>query len=303
MQRNLLLGNGINMHINVKEMFMSDIAIRFRRNMILSSPLYELLFAVAFTEEVCIKLFQNSEKIGMESLAERVYTYVLDILKDDSDNTKMRLLDAIICTALMSIFYDESRKIGTEYDIRKLPNMNTFNKIFTLNYTEFWDRSNKCIYLHGQYNTESISENDRPIFLYSLERYRGFKGYDDIICKLSKYYNMTPINTRGIVFSPEFYRKSEMLALGHYPSVNLYPASDFFLHKVKKLYTDLEGIKQIEIFGLSPYGDDNLIEKINDMEQVTIYVYDKNNNMETQEWNKKLTCTHILKDSREIMYT
>lgn len=31
MERNLLVGNGINMHLNVSDMTMSDIAIRFKK--------------------------------------------------------------------------------------------------------------------------------------------------------------------------------------------------------------------------------------------------------------------------------
>ncbi len=301
MCRNLLLGNGINMHLSVSDMTMQDIAFRFRRNLIISSPFYELLFNIAFTESICDDLFVENKKLGIESLAEIVHSYVIkNTPQKITLNLRMRLIDAIICTSLTAIFYNVNRKIGEEYDALKLPDMSLFHKIFSLNYMEFWDRNDKCTYLHGRYNNEKVVENDKPIVLYSEERYRGFKNYDDIVMQLGNFYNLLPIYTRDIVFSPEFSKKSELIRLGQYPSENLFPAEDLFLHSSAKLYKELDGISQIEIFGMSPYGDDCLLEKINAMDFVTVYVYDKNNNPETEEWKKILKCPYILKDSLEI---
>lgn len=92
-----------------------------------------------------------------------------------------------------------------------------------------------------------------------------------------------------------------MITLGRYPSENLYPAEDLFLHEPIKLYKELNPIKSIEIFGMSPYGDNSLIEKLNHMEHIIVYVHDKDNNPETIEWNNLLKCPHIIKDSTEIM--
>lgn len=301
MERNLLVGNGINMHLNVSGMTMSDIAIRFRKDLIISSPFYELLFNISFTENVCNDLFADNKRLGIESLAEIIYSYIITNTPQKMTlNLRMRLIDAIICTAMTAIFYNENRKIGQKYDALKLPNMDLFQKIFTLNYKEFWDSECKCIYLHGQYNDKLVEENDKAVILYSEERYRGFKNYDDVVMQLGNACNLSPLYTRDIVFSPEFSKKREMIKLGQYPSENLFPADDLFLHSSAKLYEELEGINQIEIFGMSPYGDDCLLEIINDMDSVTVYVYDKNNNSETEDWENILRCPHIIKDSLEI---
>lgn len=301
MERNLLLGNGINMHLNVSDMAMSDIAFRFKKILMISSLFYELLFNVALTENICEDLFANNKRLGIESLAEIIHSYIIKNTPQKMTlNLRMRLIDAIICTAMTAIFFNENRKIGQEYDALKLPNMDTFHRIFTLNYKEFWDSGCKCIYLHGKYNNELVEENDKPVILYSEERYRGFKNYDDVVRQLSNAYNLIPLYTRDIVFSPEFSKKSEMIKMGQYPSENLFPADDLFLHSSVKLYEELEDISTIEIFGMSPYGDDCLLEIINDMNFVTVYVYDKNNNPETEEWENILRCPHIIKDSLEI---
>lgn len=301
MCRNLLLGNGINMHLNVSDMTLEDIAFRFKKDLIISSPFYELLFNVAFTENVCDNLFASNKKLGIESLAEIVHSYVIENTPQKITlNLRMRLIDAVICTAMTAIFYKENRKIGENYDASKLFDMDSFCKIFTLNYKEFWDKAGKCIYLHGQYNDKIIVGNDKPILLYSLERYKGFENYGALVIQLESTYNLSALYTRDIVFSPEFSKKSEMIKLGQYPSESLFPANDLFLHSSPELYEELKGVHKIEIFGMSPYGDDCLLERINDMDFVTVYVYDKDNNFEVAEWQRILKCPHIIKDSLEI---
>ncbi|MCI8771338.1 MAG: hypothetical protein HFH73_09350 [Lachnospiraceae bacterium] len=300
--KNLLLGNGINMHLGVTNMSVTDIAARFKKCLIISSPFYELLFGIAFTEKICNDIFQASEKLGIESLANSAHSYVIkNTPQKITLNFRMRLLDALICTALTAIFFNDSEKIGMNFNKNKLPNLNCYDNIFTLNYVEFWDTNNHCIFLHGKFNLDSIITNSYPVLLYSHERYCGFEGYDSVVKKLSTSYNTHFLDSWNIVFSPEFLEKSEMITLGRYPSENLYPAEDLFLHKQIKLYEELNPIKSIEIFGMSPYGDNSLIEKLNRMNHITVYVYDKDNNPETTEWNNLLKCPHIIKDSTEIM--
>ncbi len=57
----------------------------------------------------------------------------------------------------------------------------------------------------------------------------------------------------------------------------------------------------MEAFGLSPYGDNDLLDKLNEMEMVTMYVYDKNNNEQVDDWNRCLIGRHAIKDTREIL--
>ena len=155
--------------------------------------------------------------------------------------------------------------------------------------------------MHGHIELKTIICNEKPILFYSKERYSGLEEYRDKIIKLKKQFNLCDLYTRDIVFSPEFHRKSEMIALGHYPSNLLFPANDLFLCEPKKLYAELDDVKCIEIFGLSPYGDKDLIDKLNGMEMVTVYVYDKNNNEQADKWDKNLKCKHTIKDSKEIL--
>ena len=67
--------------------------------------------------------------------------------------------------------------------------------------------------------------------------------------------------------------------------------------KPKELYTELMGVGELDILGMSPYGDDSLIKIINKMSKVKVYVYNKDCSEETEIWNKKLKCPHEIIDS------
>ena len=56
MCRNLLLGNGINMHFNVSDMTMEDIAFWYIKDLIISSPFYEL-FLMSHLLKMCVMIY------------------------------------------------------------------------------------------------------------------------------------------------------------------------------------------------------------------------------------------------------
>ena len=58
-------------------------------------------------------------------------------------------------------------------------------------------------------------------------------------------------------------------------------------------------MEQLDIFGLSPYGDDSLIDVINRMKSVTVYVYNMKTNAQIKVWDKILHCPHVFVDSTE----
>ncbi len=142
--------------------------------------------------------------------------------------------------------------------------------------------------------------NYKPVLHYSCERYVGYDGYKELVKELNKKYNMCELYTRPIIFSPEFYKKEEMNSLGAYPSKGLQPATDLFPFDMPKLYSELDNINNLEIFGMSPYGDDDLIKRLNTMKKIIVYVYDKEHSEQTDIWDKVLSCPHEIKDSSEI---
>ena len=61
----------------------------------------------------------------------------------------------------------------------------------------------------------------------------------------------------------------------------------------------LKDNKNIDIFGMSPYGDKSLIERISNIQKITIYVYNSKKE-EIDEWKKYIPHA-IFKDAKEFM--
>ena len=167
--------------------------------------------------------------------------------------------------------------------------MNKYDKIFTLNYIESWDKNNTCIYLHGNiskffqnYNGQSVTTN---ILIHNPEIKDYFKD------------NPVVLDLGEIIFVPDNKKVNKLSYVGtpYYPSNTLYPADDLFLKESKDIYEDLDNAESLDIFGVSPYGDKSLINKLMKIPQITIYVHNLNE-LEIMEWKKSLPWA-IFKDS------
>lgn len=291
-----------------------------------------MIFKVRFTDEICKEIFSKSSNDGIETLAKGVY----DFVKNEralTSNDEIRLLSTITCCGVTAIFYDKDKVLGKDYDKKRIPDFSKYKNIFSLNYAESWDKGGKCKYLyrrcdpsaeeenskeilacdeeslHQKCDFLTVEENGKEILIYDVERYVGYKGYREVVRKLKPNFNMIGLNTWYVIFSPEFHKmeegfrhnKSQLINEQSFPAEDRGPADDIFPSDPKKLYDELEEVHQIEVFGMSPYGDDELIEKLNHMDFVTVYIYNFKENNETRVWDKVLTCPHRLIDSNEIM--
>ena len=79
MERNLLLGNGINAHLGVIGMGVAEIAERFTNALIQYNDFFDLMFGVRFTKELCNALYAKVNDLGIESLASVIYEYIMNI--------------------------------------------------------------------------------------------------------------------------------------------------------------------------------------------------------------------------------
>ncbi|MCI9083194.1 MAG: hypothetical protein HFI70_13105 [Lachnospiraceae bacterium] len=300
MAKSLLLGNGINARIGITGLAVSEIKDRFRYNMYRNSFVSETLYGINLSKDVCNDIIQSSKVDGIESLAGSLYTYIKTHANQRwTDNDEIRLQDIVKCIALTSIFYDDMGKICTSYDSKKLLNISEYEKVFALNYIEFWDKAEKCIYLHGKFDLDSLGDGQN-ILLGSSER-NCYSKYRDAMDIIGKFNNVKLIDTSNIIFSPDSIPKEKLIdVIGVYPSSNLYFADDLFPHSKRELYVQLWEAEELDIFGLSPYGDDSLIDVINRMKSVTIYVYNMETSTEVEMWDKKLYCPHVFKESSEI---
>lgn len=298
MIKSLLLGNGINARIGVTGLSESEIKERFRQNVYKYSPLLEALYGITLSEDICNNTIQSAKSDGIESLAGALYIYIkTHVSKKWTNNDEIRLQDIVNCIALTSIFYNEAGRICTDYDSKKLLDMSEYKRIFTLNYVEFWDKKQECIYLHGRIELDRFGD-EKNMLLASKER-THLQAYREAIGIIGKANSVKVIDTSDYIFAPDCLPKAKLVNVtGVYLSDNLYPADDLFLRPKKELYVQLKDVERLDIFGVSPYGDDSLIDVINGMKFVTVYVHNMNN-IEVKAWEKILFCPHIFKDSSE----
>lgn len=300
MSRGLLLGNGINARLGIKNLSVESIGNRFNKNVLIYFDIIRVLFHVELEEKFLQDLERKGSNIGIETLAEILYEYIKKNKKDNwSVNDEIRVLDVLICICITSIFFTTEGKISSIYDPQKLPSLNKYDSIYTLNYYEFWDADHKCIHLHGRIHLEKVGDVKNAI-LVSTER-MNLEEYARTIESMRKIYSVIEIRPSEFILAPEKHEKSKLYnVLGLRTSKGLYPAKDLQPRPARRLYTELDKIDELDILGMSPYGDDSIIDNINKKKKVRIYIYNKKSNAETEVWKKKLTCDYELFDSEEI---
>ncbi|MBR1701596.1 MAG: hypothetical protein IJ716_06520 [Lachnospiraceae bacterium] len=160
MAKGLLLGNGINARIGIRELSIKDIGKRFYHNMEVYTPVIEKVFGVITNEEFIGYIEKKCMECGIETLAGYLYKYVRENKKNKwTDNDEYRIQDIISCICLSAIFFTNNGKIKENYDETKMFSVDKYDYVYTLNYIEFWDRQNRSVYLHGRVDISKISKN------------------------------------------------------------------------------------------------------------------------------------------------
>lgn len=286
MKRQLLLGNGINIHFGIQELYLKNIADRFKKVLVSSSRLYEYLFGISFSSDLYDSLLSNVSNLGIETIAAEVFEYVYTNMKVQiSINSEYRLHNAIKASAINAIFYNANDAILVpSFNSEEVKLLESYDAVYTLNYKEFWDNKKVCTFLHGSYEP-ILGSNNKLILLFCSEQYH-ISEYAKIVEEMKRDYNMLPFSGANIAFSP-LLDKQKVLNLTHYPAKDLYPSSDIFPNNPEQLYVALDSINSLEVFGVSPYGDDKLINCLKKIRDLTIFVYHLNQS-EVSEWNRLL---------------
>lgn len=263
-KNNLLLGNGVNQNSKSDELNSFKIKKRFLRF---------LDRDMQITECKVIKNAYNKHKNEItksgEDNIEEFSNFIFHKLKKefDLDNSKYRLRDILKTNAIKSIFINKDRFIDIKINKTIKEKILKYDNVFTLNYYSYWDEKNICNYLHGQ-----------------VEFING---------KIS--------NIRDLAFNPNLKvpkNKSKLI----YPE-NLSPRKDLKPGSKFDLYKELKEIYTIDIFGVSPYGEDSLFNILNEMDRITIFIYQLSSNSEEKKsWKNKLSEVKELsfKDANEF---
>lgn len=299
MKKGIILGNGINNRIGINSFSTEEIRKRFIENIRRYMPLFEASFDNCFNDTEIVGEIRASSNWGIEILAGIVYEYVSKQIGDRwSENDDIRLQDLLTCIAITTIFLDYKGKRKVEYEEDKLPDFGNYDSIFTLNYFEFWDKKNVAKPLHGHIDLNRI--NDDTNMLVSISR-MNYEKYSSTVDELKKCNRVQIVNLDDIIFAPSSVDKNHLICVaGVFPSSRLYSAKDLFLFDPKNLYEELNDIDEIHIFGMSPEGDESLINKINTRKKIRVFVHNLKTNKETEKWENKLTGNYDFMDSSMI---
>lgn len=303
MDKSLLLGNGINIRLGIDSLKASEIRKRFSDNLKIYKPLIEKMFDVNMN-----KIIEEYSNVAEDESIEKLVTILEEsIIKNHkgyfTKNDEIRLEDIIVDIGLTSIFFNVKTGINLKRQDVALK-LADYKNIFTLNYYEFWDENHICKYLHGKFDL-SMYDNIKKKILIS-EKWKDIPEYKKIIDELHKENGIDILyrnNTDVILSSTNKHKDKLNYVAGLYPSNDIYPSDDLLLINCKQLYKELDGIEYLDIYGMSPYGDVAIINKIKNVKNVKVYVYDKeHHDDQLKEWEKILSTTNCkISDSGEFV--
>lgn len=299
MSKGILIGNGLNIRIGIDSFSSEQIWKRFIENIRRYKPILEASFDISFCEKELIDLLMESNNKGIEVLAGIVYKYIYEIIGDDwCVNYEMHLQDLLTVIAITTIFLDETGKRKVTYCRECLPDFSVYDFVFTLNYYEFWDNKHITRALHGRVDLEKIFDSTNMLV---SSRLMGSESYKKAVEDIAKNYRVQIVNLGKVIFAPAEMDKGSLICVtGLCPSNRLFPAYDLYPIEKRQLYGDLSEVEELDILGMSPYGDDSIIDVINTKQKVKVFVYNKDTNVESKEWAKKLTGSFEIIDSSLI---
>lgn len=303
MDKSLLLGNGVNIQLGINSLKASEIRKRFSNNLKIYKPLIEKMFDVNMN-----KIIEEYSNVAEDESIEKLVTILEESIIENhkgyfTKNDEIRLEDIIVDIGLTSIFFNVETGINLKRQDVALK-LADYKNIFTLNYYEFWDENHICKYLHGKFDL-SMYDNIKKKILIS-EKGKNIPEYKKIIDELHKENDIDILyrnNTDVILSSTNKHKDKLHYVAGLYLSNDIYPSDDLLLINCKQLYKELDGIEYLDIYGMSPYGDVAIINKIKNVKNVKVYVYDKeHHDDQLKEWEKILSTTNCkISDSGEFV--
>ena len=280
----LLIGNGLNLTNKEANSFFENENINKR----FISNLYEywkVIHNILNLEETDINVLKRSieehlndniEKIA--GIAFQYFQKCIESKRQMFENEDDRLIELLGEISIKSIFLSDNKfiipKIKKTY-VEKITN--NYDKVFTLNYIESWDKNDKVEYLHG-----SLKK-----YIQSCSDIGSSQLSDNPIYNSFKKHNYSKISFKDIVFIPSDIRvtKESYVINGKYPSSRLVLSNDLYPYGGRDIYKELNNIDSIDLFGVSPYGDDAVINVIKKIRDKRIFVY-KMNESEINTWKE-----------------
>ncbi len=299
MKKNLLIGNGINLANNNYFLNNDQVQKRFLNVLNQKHMLFkEAVYLKELDFDDIKKSIMNDANIGIEVLAGRLFEYMKNKIEENEKfcwNHCYRLIEIIGIICIESLFLVDEKIKYPEVSNQYIKVLNIYDNILTLNYTEDWDKNNNCIYLHGRIKKYLNTYDGEYIISKKLLHTPEIKKF------IPK--NILRIDLSDIIFIPDNKYVSKYTYVGEGLFTNkcnlvVYPSSDIFPYGGKgDIYKKFDNLEYLEIFGVSPFGEEPLLKKVSKIKNVIVYVYNKDNNIkEINEWKKHIPHA-IFKDS------
>jgi hypothetical protein len=315
---NLLIGNGINMAFD--KVAYSAEAIKKRLLDVLENTkiLYQALFNIDNADDMLNNVRKHSSGMNIEQIADELYRFIWDYCMAQgvrqSVNLRKRIIAAIKISSLTAIFIDYNHLILPAIPAEKAALLKSFNHVYSLNYYEFWNpHSDYCTYMHGAIPQDVMNDlltAGVPSIFYDEPRYVSSSSdrscheaaaFHCAIDELKMNFKLYPLHDLAILFSPSMQDKVKLI--GNYPSNDNSPCWDNYPSSTPKPYVDFEHIDKLCLFGVSPYGDDRLIDALKSIVDLQIFIHDKSGSSgkaEIDDWKKLLSRKPVFRDSAEF---
>lgn len=300
----LLLGNGINL-LTSNEFTTEKIIERIVKLLPFAMTLLGYQNNLFMLNDLEKKARLDTFNGSVEDLLYLLLKTIIDENKNGYFNklTETRFLEVVTLLKIVvinAIFTDWGNLIDIHVPDNIRAKILSFSEIFSLNYFEFWDNNNITNYLHGQMDYQVFDENSLG---YDKEQYENNINYFDAIDTLMGELNFFPIrNTNSLIMLPSKYNlnKQKMSELNDkYNQFGFMITPSIQNTMVSKhIYEDLKDVSSLTIFGISPFGDDLLINTISDIPNITIYIYHMSTNVvELNEWKKIIPHANFIDSS------
>lgn len=297
--RGLLIGNGLNLQICVEGLSNSRISERYFRNLQVYRPVIEYLLKIELPEDYEY-LQQEKSNEGIESLLRIFNDFIESRRTEKSIAFENNLSDILQCICSTSIFCTDEGRIPSSYKRGKVPPVEKYNKVYSLNYYEFWDVKNIVTYLHGRVNYSALPTYGKVVILNPL--WLNMDGFDDIVYSLEqKGYSVINMPL-DIDVAPYGVDKGDLPNNRPlFPSNSLYPGATVFPNNGRDRYACLRDIEEVDVFGVSPDGEETLLNYLAKMKKVRAFIHKSNCEHEVIKWKESIQSSALeLYDSEQI---
>jgi len=303
-QNSLILGNGINLIF--EDYFSSKrIAERIKKMLPIAYEYLGFENNVVFLDDLEKEFDFSNYSQGIENLLYDCIKFIISKRKNGyfkklTKNNFFELMTLLKKVFINAMFVEENKIKSLIIPQSTIDKVLSFDSVYSLNYYEFWDSNGITIHLHGKINYREFNRDD---FIIDETR----KDYDldhsfSIDEFMDRIFHFPIRNMEDLIMLPinynldkeqahEFQIKNKVYGFLVYP--------DFEKKVSNNIYSRLESLDKISLFGVSPLGDSLLLKKLSNISSVTIYVHGIDlNKKEIKAWEKLIPHAVLLDSTK-----